>query len=78
MVTAATVPKSCGQRHRAEEAGGPAREFVAGRVGQEPDAHHQADEAHRRQFGHQAEPDRADAQLAELGDERAPQSATTG
>ena len=33
------------ERHRAEEAGRPARELVAERVRQEPDAHHQADDA---------------------------------
>ena len=66
------------ERHRAEEAGRPARELVAERVRQEPDAHHQADDAHGRELGDGAEADRAQAQLAELRDEVGRRRATTG
>ena len=40
--------EKCFERHAAEEARRPARELVAERVRQEPDAHHQPDDAHRR------------------------------
>ena len=55
------------QGHRDEEAGRPARELVADRVRQEPDPHHQPDDADGGELGDDAQSDRTQAELAELG-----------
>ena len=51
------------QRHRFVERRCLAAEEVADRRAQEPDAHHQADDARRRELGHRAETDRTQAEL---------------
>ena len=61
----ATAPNSVGQRHRLVERRRPGRRGSCRPTRQEPDAHHQADDARRRELGHRAEADRAEAQLAE-------------
>src|SRR5689334_16505719 len=54
---------------------------VTHRIGQEPDTHHRPDGAGRSQFGHGAQPDRAEAEFADRVEEvseREPPGADAG